>query len=61
MKYPFMGVPSMTEWLRKDMGYSVNKKRIEQLYKQMDIQAIAPGPHTSKGNKAHRKYPYYIA
>lgn len=60
MKYPFMGVPSMTEWLRKDMGYSVNKKRIERLYKQMDIQAIAPGPHTSKGNKAHRKHPYLL-
>jgi putative transposase len=58
--HPFRGVPSMTIYLREDLGYSINKKRIERLYKLMDIQAIIPGPHTSKGCKEHKKYPYLL-
>lgn len=58
--HPFRGVPSMTTYLREDLGYLINKKRIERLYKLMDIQAIIPGPHTSKSNKEHKKYPYLL-
>jgi len=58
--HPFRGVPSMTEYLRKDLGFAINKKRVERLYKLMDIFALVPGPHTSKGNKAHKKYPYLL-
>lgn len=58
--HPFRGVPSMTEYLRKDLGYPVNKKRISRLYRLMDIFALVPGPHTSKGNKEHKKYPYLL-
>jgi putative transposase len=58
--HPFRGVPSMLGYLRKDLGYTVNKKRIERLYKLMDIAAVAPGPHTSKGCKEHKKYPYLL-
>lgn len=58
--HPFRGVPSMTTYLREDLGYPINKKRIERLYKLMDIQAIIPGPHTSKGNREHKKYPYLL-
>jgi len=60
LKHPHMGVPSMTEWLRKDQDYDVNPKRIERLYKLMNLQSMAPGPHTSKGLKAHKKYPYLL-
>jgi putative transposase len=59
-QYPFMGVPSMTQWLTKDMGYKINKKRVERLYRLMGIYGIVPGPHTSKGNKEHKKYPYLL-
>jgi len=58
--HPFRGVPSMTEYLCQDLGYTVNKKRISRLYRLMDIFAIVPGPHTSKGNKEHKKYPYLL-
>jgi len=58
--HPFRGVPSMTIFLREDKGYPINKKRIARLYKLMDIQAIIPGPHTSKGCKEHKKYPYLL-
>lgn len=57
---PFMGVPGMTQWLRKDKGIKVNKKRIERLYKLMDLHAIVPGPHTSKSNRSHKIFPYLL-
>jgi putative transposase len=50
----------MLEYLKKDLGYSVNKKRIERLYRLMDLCAVVPGPHTSKGCKEHKKYPYLL-
>jgi putative transposase len=59
-RHPFRGVPSMTEYLRRDLGYAINHKRIARLYKQMDIFALVPGPHTSKGCKGHKKYPYLL-
>jgi putative transposase len=60
MKRPFRGVASMLQYLRLDCGYHVNKKRIARLYKLMDLHSIAPGPHTSKGCKEHKKYPYLL-
>ena len=60
LKYPHMGVPSMTTWLQKDKGLKVNRKRVARLYKVMDICSLAPGPHTSKGCKEHKKYPYLL-
>lgn len=60
MKHPFMGVPRMTVWLKKDKGYQVNKKRISRLYKLMGIEAIAPKPNTSKPGKQNRLYPYLL-
>jgi len=59
-KHPHMGVPSMTTWLRLDQGMLVNHKRIARLYRMMDLQALIPGPHTSKGVKEHKKYPYLL-
>ena len=59
-KYPHMGVPSMTTWLRKDQGLIINHKRVERLYKVLDIRSLAPGVHTSKGCKEHKKYPYLL-
>ena len=57
---PYMGVPRMTQWLRKDKKYNVNKKRIERLYKLMDIQAIGPKPNTSKPSRENKVYPYLL-
>lgn len=56
---PFWGVRRMTDWLRENF-FVVNHKKVERLYKLLDLKAIAPGPHTSKPNKAHRKYAYLL-
>jgi len=60
MLHPWLGVPRMTTWLRKDMGHMVNPKRIERLYRLMGIQAVGPKPNTSKPGKGHRIYPYLL-
>lgn len=57
---PFYGVPRMTDWLRYDMGHSVNPKRIERLYKLMGLQTIFPKKNLSKKNKGHKIYPYLL-
>lgn len=56
---PEYGVPRMTDWLN-DEGYLVNHKRVARLMKLMGIQAITPGPHTSKPHPGHKIYPYLL-
>jgi len=57
---PFYGVPRMTTWLNEDMGYAVNHKRIERLYKVMGLQTIFPKKNLSKRNQKHKIYPYLL-
>jgi len=57
----FKGAKRMHTWLTMDKGYKVNQKRIDRLYyKVMGLNAIMPGKHTSRRNKAHRIYPYLL-
>jgi len=45
---PFYGVPRRTDYLN-DLGHQpINPKRIERLYKLMDIRAVGTNPNTSK-------------
>ena len=59
LNHPEYGYPRMTDWLR-DEGYKVNSKRVARLMRSMGLQAITPGPHTSKPSKEHKKYPYLL-
>jgi len=59
-KHPFYGVPRMHRWLRTDKGFSVNKKRIERLYKELNLKALEPKKNLSKSVKEHKKYPYLL-
>lgn len=56
---PFYGVPRMTDYLR-NLGHQVNHKRVERLYKVMDIRALGPNPYTSKADPTAYKYPYLL-
>lgn len=56
---PFYGSPRITGSLRK-LGWQVNEKRIARLMRLMGIQAVLPGPHTSKPHPEHRIYPYLL-
>jgi len=59
LKRPFYGSPRMTDWLR-DWGWEVNEKRVARLMRLMGLQAVLPGPHTSRPRPEHRIYPYLL-
>ena len=59
LRRPFYGSPRMTDWLR-DLGWAVNEKRVARLMQVMGLQAIVPGPHTSRPHPAHPVYPYLL-
>lgn len=59
LKRPFYGSPRMTWWLRK-FGWHVNAKRVARLMRLMGLQAVVPGPHTSRRHPEHRIYPYLL-
>jgi len=58
-KYPFYGYRRITQELRAN-GHAVNRKRVQRLMAVGGIQAIYPGPNTSKRNKQHSVYPYLL-
>lgn len=60
--HPWLGVPRITEWLRRDKSYPINKKRIERLFRIMGLSATGPKPNTSKRGKGklHRIYKYLL-
>lgn len=59
LRRPFYGSPRMTEWLW-ELGHGVNHKRVERLMRLMGLQAVLPGPHTSRPHPEHRVYPYLL-
>ena len=59
LKRPFYGYPRMTLWLR-ELGWRVNEKRVARLMRLMGLQAVLPGPHTSRRHPQHRIYPYLL-
>lgn len=58
-RWPFYGSPRITDELRS-RGRIVNEKRIARLMRRMGLQAIVPGPHTSRPHPEHRVYPYLL-
>lgn len=59
LKRPFYGSPRMTHWLR-ELGEPVNEKRVARLMRVMNLQAVVPGPHTSRPHPEHKVYPYLL-
>jgi putative transposase len=58
-KWPFYGSPRVTDELRQ-RGWEVNEKRVARLMRRMGLQAVVPGPHTSRPHPEHRIYPYLL-
>ena len=59
LRRPFYGSPRLTHWLR-ELGWAVNEKRVARLMRVMGLQAVVPGPHTSRPQPQHRIYPYLL-
>tara|TARA_R110001632_G_scaffold73211_1_gene168702 strand:+ start:599 stop:1195 length:597 start_codon:yes stop_codon:yes gene_type:complete len=58
-QHPEFGTRTMATWL-SNLGYPVNRKRMQRLYGVLGIEAIYPKPNTSKPNKEHKIYPYLL-
>lgn len=58
--HPFYGVPRMHQWLVRDKGLTVNKKRVERIYRALNLQTVMPRKNLSKSNMEHKKYPYLL-
>ena len=56
---PFYGYRRMTQHLRQ-LGFSVNHKRVRRLMRKLGLEAIYPQPNLSKPGKDHLTYPYLL-
>lgn len=57
--HPFLGYRKMVIFLRKD-AHLVNKKRVARLMQVMGLQAMVPGPNTSRPAPQNPVYPYRL-
>jgi putative transposase len=58
-EHPFFGSRKILLGLR-EAGHDINRKRVQRLMQVMGLQALVPGPHTSKPHPEHPIYPYLI-
>lgn len=56
---PFYGYRRMAVYLR-NLGFSVNHKRVRRLMRKLGLEAIYPKPNLSKPGKDHLTYPYLL-
>jgi putative transposase len=59
LRWPFYGSRRIAVELRR-RGHKVNRKRVQRLMRVMGIEAMAPGPNTSRPRKEDKKYPYLL-
>lgn len=57
--HPFLGYRKMVIFLRKG-AHLVNKKRVARLMQVMGLQAMVPGPNTSRPAPQNPVYPYRL-
>ncbi|MFM9271934.1 IS3 family transposase [Halomonas elongata] len=57
--HPVYGSRQMTAHLKR-LGHLVNRKCVQQLMRQMRLQAVYPKPCTSRPQEGHRIYPYLL-
>jgi putative transposase len=58
-RHPFYGTRKMTVYLR-NLGFLVNRKRLQRYYGLLGLEAIYPKPNTSRRDKAHAVFPYLL-
>ena len=59
MDKPFLGSRRIVDALA-EQGYETGRKHVQRLMQRMGIQAIHPGPKTSKPHPQHKLYPYLL-
>ena len=56
---PFLGSRKLVAWLR-ELGYTVNRKRVRRLMTKMGLEVIYTKPKLSKAHPEHKVYPYLL-
>lgn len=59
LRYPFMGSRRIADELAEE-GHVVNRKYVQRLMRKMGMNALYPGPNTSRAHHAHKVYPYLL-
>jgi len=59
LKTPFYGSRRMTVHLQQ-LGYSVNRKRVQRLMRQIGLHTVYPKPKLSQPHPEHKVYPYLL-
>ena len=59
-EYPFFGSRKMVDYLKLHGYGDFGRSRIRTIYQQLGLQAVCPGPHTSKPHPEHKIYPYLL-
>ena len=57
--WPFFGSRRIAVMLRGE-GWSINRKRVQRLMRQMGIAALGPKPRTTKPAPGHKIFPYLL-
>jgi putative transposase len=58
-RHPFKGYRRIT-WDLKDLGHTINRKRVYGLMQKMGLQGIYPKKKLSQRNQQHKVYPYLL-
>jgi putative transposase len=58
-KTPSWGSRSMRNHLRQ-LGFKINRKKVQRLMRLMGLEAIYPKPRTSRPHPHHKVYPYLL-
>ena len=59
LEKPYLGSRRIVDALTEH-GHKTDRKRVQRLMRLMGIQAIHPGPKTSKPHPQHKVYPYLL-
>jgi putative transposase len=59
LRLPFYGSRRLADELAAE-GHAVNRKCVQRLMRRMGMNALYPGPNTSKAHHAHKVYPYLL-
>jgi putative transposase len=58
-RHPFYGSRKIRRYLN-DLGYKINRKRVQRLMRLLGLAGMAPGPNTSRPHPQHKVYPYLL-
>ena len=56
---PFYGSRKIKIYLQ-NLGYKINRKRVQRLMAMLGLAGMAPGPNTSRPHPQHKIYPYLL-